>query len=415
MESKGEITHSNCTPALSKVGSVLRGRDLEQRERKLSEAQQQLVKDRHVLEAQLETTQSVNEQTVSYLSTELADSMGQTVQCQARIDALHLQMEELRTNSQIESNAEVVQVRKRLVNAKNVTTQKQEEHEKLYTELQKDVDMYTNRMQLQLKDVTSKLKGTATHVGDLTSKLEGSETRVSDLMAQLAEKHSQLVELSEQLVVSEAGYKTMRQQGALNNAKHLDQHQKFAFDQNEKLGHVSKQLDDSKNEMEKHKTQWQSEATKTTVQIKKRAMEYKQSMETEKKRTDSIIAENHEYRQSMEAEMKRTNSIIAENRGYKQSVQAEKKRTDYMIAEHRLDIDNARTESERLSDIIDGYETSSKNMVDRSENSDNLISNNSDTLRNMIMSSLPADLEMHGIGTTDDIVKKVMLSMGSHE
>jgi hypothetical protein len=86
-----------------------------------------------------------------------------------------------------------------------------------------------------------------------------------------------------------------------------------------------------------------------------------------------------------------------------------------MIAEHRLDIDNARTESERLSDIIDGYETSSKNMVDRSENSDNLISNNSDTLRNMIMSSLPADLEMHGIGTTDDIVKKVMLSMGSHE
>ena len=113
MESTCDITHNNSTHTLSDVGSVLRGRDLEQRERKLLEAQRELLNDRATLEKTNEPAHSVNEKTVSYLSKQLADSMGQTVLCQSRIDTLHLQMEELCTNSRIESNLEVAQINKK--------------------------------------------------------------------------------------------------------------------------------------------------------------------------------------------------------------------------------------------------------------------------------------------------------------
>ena len=388
MESKSATTQRNCTPELSKVVSVLRGRDLEQRERKLIEAQKELLQDRQTLETHIASTEGDNQQNVTYLSTQLATSMEKTTEYQSRIDSLHLQieqlrtnsekekhaevaqlqkrlvdMEELHTNSQVENIAEVAHVRKRLATAKNTSTQKQQEHEQLYSEIQHDVDMYTTNMRMQLEDVKSQLKRTEIQVSDLTSKLGGTETQMSDLTAQLADKHNQLIELSQKLAASEAGHKTSMKQGAANTAKCLEDHQKFAVDQKTKLGDVCKQLDASKNEMEKQKYEWASETTKTTNAIKRQANEYKQNLYDEKLRTDSIIAEN------------------------------------------QLDLDHARTESDRLANIIDDYKTNSNESVHTGDSIE--------SLRSMIMASLPNDLVLHGVGTYDDIVDKVMLNMGS--
>ena len=181
MESTCDITHKDPTHLLSDVGSVLRGRDLEQRERKLLEAQMELLNDRATLEKTNESVNIVNEKNVSYLSEQLADSMGQTVLCQSRIDNLHLQMEELRTNSRIENNHEVTQIKKKLLHANNVSTQKDEEHKNLHTKMKSDLNVYAADMQSQLKEVKSKLHGSVSLVGELTTRLEGSEANVLQL------------------------------------------------------------------------------------------------------------------------------------------------------------------------------------------------------------------------------------------
>ena len=59
MENTCDITHNNPTNTFSDVGSVLRGRDLEQRERKLMEAQKELLNDRETLEKTNDSAKSI--------------------------------------------------------------------------------------------------------------------------------------------------------------------------------------------------------------------------------------------------------------------------------------------------------------------------------------------------------------------
>jgi hypothetical protein len=386
---------------------VLRGRDLEQRERKLLEAQRELLNDRATLEKTNESAHSVNEKTVSYLSEQLADSMGQTVICQSRIDTLHMQMEELRTNSRTESNIEVAQMKKKLLHAKNVSTQKDEEHKNLYTklksdldvyktdmqsqlkevnsklhgsvslvseltsrlegseanvrllhakdtsvskieaehntlymELQDDVDKYRANMQMQLQEVNSKLQRSVTLTSELTSKLEGSETKVGDLMGKLSDKHTQIVALSEKLVASGSGYQKHIQEGSIHTAKFIDDQQKISSEHHLKMSEMCKQLETSKNEMEIHR----------------------KTMQSDKKRTQSLIVAN------------------------------------------RLELETARSESNRLASIVDHYQTNC-NVATGTDDS-------SESLRIMIRQSLPDDLHPESY---DELVNKVMATMSAHE
>ena len=85
--------------------------------------------------------------------------------------------------------------------------------------------------------------------------------------------------------------------------------------------------------------------------------------------------------------------------------QSEKTRNTSIIEKHRVIVDKAKLESDRLMGIVKEYE--------RKHSSDIHGTGTMDSIRSMIRSSLPSDMELQNSTTCDQLVDKVLQSIGS--
>jgi hypothetical protein len=382
-------------------------------------------------------------------------------------------MEELRTNSRIENNHEVAQIKKKLLHANNVSTQKDEEHKNLHTKMKSDLNVYAADMQSQLKEVKSKLHGSVSLVGELTTRLEGSEANVLQLQknksstSKMEAEHHKLYselqkdvdmytaktqkkladvttklhisttlagELTSKLEGSEASVRLLHDNGTTVSemeAEHNTLYTELQKDVDNYRANIQAQLQDVTSKLQRSVTltseltsKLEGSELKVGDLMEKLADKHTQIVSLSEKLVDSesgyqnIIQEgaidtakriddqqkiSSEQNLKMGEMCKQLETSKNEMEIHRKKMHTDKKRTQSLIETNRLELENARSESNRLADIIDQYQINSSMTADTNDSSE--------SLRIMIRQSLPTDLDPERY---NELVDKVMATMGAH-
>ena len=374
------------------IGSNIRIKDLTEREEKLHRAQKQLTEDFERLTSERAVNHNSNEETVLYLEKELNTSLGQTAEYQARIDALHIKLEDSRNNAKVVVDGKVAELTKKLAISKQLLVEQRENEAKEKNLYQKQTSSNTAEMDKNVRTLKEQLKTSEREL----KKLEDEDaSTLEQYRAHLDKTESaheaEIQDLNDKLEHSKGTMEQLRAhtKNSMENAQkgHL---QKTDIEK-KKLDKVTKDLALSRQELE----YFSKEHDKLKLQY---SGELDESVKDNEARTERMMEEIVEAH-------KKTDVFKAQAIQFEKSAQSEKTRNTSIIEKHRVIIDKAKLESDRLMGIVKEYE--------RKHSSDIHGTGTMDSIRSMIRSSLPSDMELQNSTTCDQLVDKVLQSIGS--